>query len=324
MTTSGTYVFTVTRDQLIRQAMLNIRKLDEDEVPTATQTNDCAFQLNMLVKQLMGKADFAPGLKVWTRRRGHLFLSTTAGVYTVGPGGNWVTNPNVGATVPYASPTTTAAAASGASAIIVSSATGVVQNYYIGIELGNDDMFWTTVSSVSGTTINLAANLPSAVNGNAQVFCYQTPGTQPIVVETAILRDINGNDVPLRLMTTQEYDFLPSKDNNTNVSDPSAIYYEFQLTNSNLFIDVGGAQDVTKHIVLTYMETIQDFNNPNDNPEYPQEWYLPLSWGLSKQICPMFKAAWTPDMESNYTTALAIAQKKDPDRTALFFQPGED
>lgn len=72
MTTSGVYSFSVTRDQIVRLAMLNIGQLQDIEVPTAQELTDCSMFLNMMVKQWMGKADFAPGLKTWTRRHGHL------------------------------------------------------------------------------------------------------------------------------------------------------------------------------------------------------------------------------------------------------------
>jgi hypothetical protein len=72
------------------------------------------------------------------------------------------------------------------------------------------------------------------------------------------------------------------------------------------------------------LEPIQGFINPTDNPEYPQEWFLPLTLGLTKLICPMFHSIWTPDQEESFKIALAIAQKKEPERSALYFQPGED
>ena len=61
MPTSGTYSFTVTRDDIVREAMLNIGKLGEAETPTAQEVTDCARKLNMLVKQWMARQDFAPG-----------------------------------------------------------------------------------------------------------------------------------------------------------------------------------------------------------------------------------------------------------------------
>ena len=313
MSTSGTYTFTVNRDQLIRLAMLNIGKLDDTETPTAQEVSDCSTVLNMLVKQWQGKADFAPGLKVWTRRRGYLFLNSTTGQYTVGPGGTGWTNS-------FVHPTVTTSTAAGATVIGVSSATGVVAGYNIGIEQGDGSLFWTTVSTVVGTTVTLAAALTQAVAPGAQVYCYQTTGTQPVVVETALLRDNTGNDTPLNLMTVQDYDYLPNKAAAVNPADPTAIYYEFQLTNSNLFTDCAQANDVTKYIVLTYLEAVQDLNSPSDNFEYPQEWYLALAWGLSKQICPMFNVPWTQIMDGNYKESLAIAQHKDKEISTMYFQ----
>jgi hypothetical protein len=317
MTTSGVYAFTVNRDQVIRQAMLNIRKLDPDESPTPRETTDCTFVLNMMVKQWMAKADFSPGLKIWTRRRGHLFLHNNQYQYTVGPGAT-------GWTLTYVSPTTTVASNSGTAAITVSSPTGIATNYFIGIETSAGDLFWTTVLSVVGSVVNLNANLPANVSIGAQVFAYQTVATQPVVIETAVLRDIFNQDIPLRYLTIQDYDMLPSKTDPTNISDPGAILYEFGLTNSNLFIDVAGAQDVTKHIVLTYMEAIQDFVNPTDTPEYPQEWFLALCWGLAKEITPMFHANWDMLMQNNFERSLITAQRKDSERRTEFFQPGND
>jgi hypothetical protein len=317
MTTSGTYIFSVTRDTIIRQAMLNIGKLDDNEVPNAQQTTDAATALNMLVKQWQGKTDFAPGLKMWTRRRGYLFLSNTTGQYTVGPGGTgWTTAPLFTAT--------TAAAAANATTLQLPTGTGIAATYNIGIVLTSGAIFWTTVVSMIGTTCTLTAGITTAASIGAQVYAYASAGTQPVQIETVLLRDNTLNDVPLRVMTTQDYDYLPQKANPQNVSDPGAIYYEFQLTNGILRTDVGASQDLTKYLVMTYMEAIQDFNSALDTPEYPQEWFLALCWGLAKQIAPQYNSPWTPLMQDNYTTALRIAQQKDPERVTMFFQPGED
>jgi hypothetical protein len=148
---------------------------------------------------------------------------------------------------------------------------------------------------------------------------------QPIWIETALLRDKTLNDVPLRIFrAVQDYDMLPQKANPQNRSDPGGIYYEFQLTNSFLFTDVGAAADVTKYIVLTYLEAEQDFNNPLDAPEYPQEWYLPLAWGLAAQGHSMFHVTWTDSMEKRYMEALRIAQNKEAEIRTEYFQCGAE
>ena len=327
MTTSGVYTFTVVRDDIIRQSMLNLGKLGEGELPTPQETTDMALKLNMLVKQWMGKADFAPGLKTWTRRRGNLFLHNNTGKYTVGPNATgWTEN--------FTSLTTVAASVAGTNTITVATGlTTINNNDHIGIQIstggGNGDIQWTTVSNYSSGTgvITLGANLNAAVNIGAVAYDYTTTGQNPLNIESAVLRDGSNNneDTPLRIYaSTQDYDMLPSKVDLNNISDPTSIYYEWQLANSFLFTDVAAAQDVTKYIVLTYMEEIQTFVNPLDNPEYPAEWFDPLCWGLSKRSAPMFNVPWTQTMESNYREALAIAQHKGPEKSSLFFQPGED
>lgn len=317
MTTSGTYSFSVARDDVIRLAMLNIGKLEENETPSARETTDCSMMLNMLVKQWQGTADFAPGLKTWTRRHGHLFLSSTTGQYTLGPGGTgWTNN--------YVTTTLTAAAASGQPVVLVTANTGMVVGDNFGVVLTSGALFWSTIKTIASLTITLNTNLPTGASSGGVVFDYTTTAQQPIVIETAFLRDYTNSDTPIRKMIVQEYDYLPSKTNPTFISDPTSIYYEFQLTNGVLYTDCAGSIDTTKHIGMTYMEAVQDLNSANDTFEYPQEWYLALAWGLAKQICPMFNAPWTELMKENAAMALAIAQKKEPDRSVMYFQCGED
>jgi len=319
VSTSGTYSFAVTRDDIIRQSMLTIGKLDPFESPTPQQTRDLSLLLNMMVKQWMGKADYAPGLKVWTRKHGHLFLQNNTGTYVIGP------SCTTGWSNSYVYPTLAANAAATATSLTLSSTTGIGVTYYIGIVLDNGVLYWTTVSTVSSPTVTIpASGLPSSASLGNQVFAFQTVAQNPLLIETAILRDNNLNDTPLRILDVQGYDMLPNKADPTFIQDPTAIYFETQLGSSYLYTDAGAAQDVSKHIVMSYMEPVQDFNNPLDNPYFPQEWYLPLCLGLGKLASPQFNRPWTAAMESNYTLSLAIARNKDAEKSTMFFQPGAE
>lgn len=325
MATSGNYILTVQRDDIIRQAMLNLGKLGEGENPTPQETIDMALKLNMLVKQWMGKTDFAPGLKTWTRRRGYLYLHNTTGQYTVGPNATGWSNT-------FNRSFTTVASNAGTNTISVApGTTGITNGDSIGVQNtsggGNGDIQWTTVSNYNSGSgvITLGTTLVASVSSGAVVYNYTTTAQNPLTIESAVLRDNNNEDTPLKIMaSTQDYDMLPSKTDLNNISDPTQIYYEWQLSNSNLFTDVAASQDVTKYLVLTYLEEIQVFNNPTDNPEYSAEWFDPLCWGLSKRAAPMFNMPWTQLMQDNYTESLAIARHKGPEKTSLFFQPGED
>ncbi len=320
MTTSGSFSFTVNRGQIIRDAMLNIGQLDETEGPTPQETTDVALKLQMLIKQWMGKADFAPGLKVFTRRRGHLFLKNTVGPYVMGPSSTtgWTTDTP-------ATPVTTVTAALGAGSVTVSLATGIASSMYIGIELDSGALFWTTVSSVVGLVVNLATVLPSQASTGSQVFSFTTIGQRPLMTSALVLRDNQSTDTPLRyLRTSEDYDFLTNKADPQNIGDPTAAYVENQRDYTYLYTDIAIAQDVSKHIVVTFLEPIQDVLQDSDEFEYPQEWYLALSWGLAKQIAPMFRAAWSKTMEDNLTMSLSIAGHKDAETSSMYFQPGED
>lgn len=316
MPTSGTFTFSVSRDDIIREAMLNLGKLGEAEVPTAQEVTDCSRKLNMLVKQWMAKQDFAPGLKVWTRRHGDLFLSNSTGTYNLGPSGDhW--------TLQSYTRTLAANANTAATSLTVSSIANATAGDSIGIQMNDGSLYWDNINGTPvGSTINLTIGLPSPANSGAAVFNYTTRAQRPNIIEAVVLRDINFNDVPMRMYTLQEYSYQPSKQNPNYVSDPLAIYYEAQLTNGVLFTDVSGASDVSKRLRIDFLEPIQDFNNPLDTPEYPQEWYLALCWGLTQQIGPMFNLPFTKDMQLNMTEAIGIAREAYSDRTAMYFQPG--
>ena len=329
MALSGTWTFSVVRDDIIREAMLNIGAIGEAETPTAQEVVDCARKLNMLVKQWMSTQDFAPGLKMWERQRADLFLALTRGQYQLGPNGdNWaagVTGGGVGQT--FNQTQTSAVLTAGTTVIPVLSTTLMNALDNIGIVV-NSDIFWTTIVSVGGSSVTITTGLPALTQANAYVWNYTTKGQRPLSIATCVLRDITSNDTPMNTMTLQDYEILPTKTMPTFQADPSAYYYESQFASGTsitgsgqLYLDIGGAQDVTKHLHIVYMRPIMDFNNPGDNPEYPQQWYRALCWGLAREIAGMFDAIWTPDMTANWAEACAMAREADTEATSVYFQP---
>lgn len=316
MSLSGTYTFTVTRDDIIREAMLNNGLLYETEVPTSQEVTDMSRKLNMIVKQWQAKADFAPGLKVWTRLRGDLFLSYTSGTYPIGStSGNW--------TGQSYNRTTTATKAAGQTVIPVSASTNFTNGDNVGIVLDSGVLFWTT-GTISGLNVTLAVALPTQASNGAVMFNYTTNQIRPERIETAVLRDINFNDIPLDIMTLQDYEFLPTKASTNYIADPQAIYYEYGVNSSNsgtIYTDVGAAVDTSKIIHTVFLSPVMDMTNPTDNFQYPQGWYQALSWELSKQSAPMFNKGWSTTQEENRRESLAIAREQFPETESMFFEP---
>jgi hypothetical protein len=318
MATSGVYTFSVNSTDIIREAMLNIGKLGEAENPTSQEFTDCLRKLNMLAKQWMAKQDFAPGLKMWKRRHGDLFLSTTTGKYNLGFTGDHWTNTSFLAF-------TTATALAGATSISVPNANITVGDQ-VGIVLDSGVLYWTTVStkvSTTGITIPVSG-LPTQASSGSEVFNYTTQAQRPEIIETVVLRDSTYSDIPMKAITLQDYDMLSYKVQPGAQSDPTYYYYEAQLTNGVLYLDVPGAADTSKHLHISYMEPVQDFVNTTDTPDYPQRWYMALTWGLTKQIAPMFNLPFSKDMQDNLNDALAIAREPDSDVNNIYFVPGND
>jgi len=317
MSTSGVYTFSVSRDDIVREALLNLKKIDGIDPIDDTIMSDCTRKLNLLCKQWMGRADFAPGLKVWTRKHGHLFLHSTTGRYSVGPSSTgWTEN--------YVTTVTTADMATNDTTMPVASLSGMTVGDHVAVALDTGDLYWDTIASFGALTVNLTTGVPSPSAGGSVVFSYTTTAQQPLFIESAVLRDYENSDTPLDVMQSRDYDFLPDKVNTTNIGDPGAIYYENQLGDSYLYTDVAGSNDVSKHIAITFMQAVQDFVNSTDTPYYPQEWYRALCWGLTKECCPMFNAAWTPAMDGLQKESLLIAQGKDPEIETRYFQPGSE
>jgi hypothetical protein len=326
MALSGTWAFTVARDDIIRQGMMNLGLLEEGEQPTATEIADCSRVLNMIVKQLAGNLEKSPGFKMYQRQRGDLFLGYTKSVYNLGPtGDNWAAS-TTGLVYPqsFNRQTLTAAAAGGQPtfAVGVGNTASFNVNDFCGVVVGAD-IFWSTVLSVNpgAGTVTLSTNLSGPAAIGAYAYNYTLKAQRPMNIKTALLRDSNGTDTPLSLMTVEQYEALPTKQQPGFVQDPTAWYYEQQLTNGQFYIDCVGAQDVTKTIHIVYLRESMDLNIGTDNAEFPQEYLLHLSWTLSLQICGMFDADWTPDRQAAYSVAVTrAAEGAEPERSADFFQ----
>lgn len=327
--TSGVYTFALVRDDIIRDAMQNLALLEESEIPTAREVSDCARKLNMIVKQLAGKMDKAPGWKMWQRERGDLFLSTQKFSYDLGQLGDNCAGGVTGRAEPvtYNATTLVGGQSAGATVINVASTVAMNINDFIGILVGSD-LYWSTITAVTaGVSVTIPApGLSGVASSGAQVFNYTKKVQRPVSIETALLRDIQGTDTPLTDMTLTVYEALSNKVQPGNVADPTAIYYEPRRANlaGRLFIDCAGAQDVTKVIHLVYLRQAQDFVNPGDLPDFPQEYYNLLCWDLTYAIHPMFDCEWTPGMAALYARAIGPAREQTPSREVAYFQAEDD
>lgn len=109
---------------------------------------------------------------------------------------------------------------------------------------------------------------------------------RPLRIQDAYIRDASGHDTTLKIISRQEYDILGDK---TTLNVPNQIFYDPALTNGVLTV-WPVPQDATNTIHLVVQKPLADFNLSTDNPDFPQEWYQALKWGLAAELAPEYGA----------------------------------
>jgi hypothetical protein len=111
---------------------------------------------------------------------------------------------------------------------------------------------------------------------------------KPLKVIQAWTRETaSGVDVPMRIVSKQEYNMLGNK---TSSGTPIQIYYNPQLAFGDLYTfptpDATVASAYKIHIV--YQRPFEDFVATGDNPDFPQEWLDALKYGLAARLAPEY------------------------------------
>jgi hypothetical protein len=314
VSTSGTVTFSVNEADIIKDALIEIGYLDASETPSASDIVTARRKLNMLVKQWTGQLDFAPGLKMWTRRRAYLFLQDGQVSYSLGPSGDH-------ATETYVQTTLSAAEATSSTSIDLTSFSGMSASDNIGILLDDGSIHWTTISGAPGATTTIATGLASAASAGNAVFAYTTKMRRPFQLDTVVRRDLSGNDSPVdSKMTVQEYEAIYSK---SGEGSPSRLYFEAQRTNAKAYLDCA-PEDCSEVLRIVYLSYIEDFSSQTDDVEFPAEWYRALSLQLANDCCRPFGRKVPPDLKQDLQDALAMARKAYPETIVLDYQSEPD
>ena len=205
-----------------------------------------------------------------------VFLETSETKYLLGPSGDKAS------TSAYIKTELSAIAALGASTITVDSITGFSSGNVIGVEQDNGVIHWTTVNGApSGSTITLTAVTTAASAIDNHVYNALTGiVSRPTRVTAARLKLENGSEVPVRVITRQEYFNYSNK---TNSGKINAVYYDPQLTNGVIYTYLT-ANSVADTLHLTIQRQIQDMDSSSDNLDLPPEWLLPVGYNLAALI----------------------------------------
>jgi hypothetical protein len=111
---------------------------------------------------------------------------------------------------------------------------------------------------------------------------------KPLKVMQAWLRDNTSNvDIPMRIITSQEYFMLGNKETS---GMPIQIYYEPLRDDGilHVFPTPTSYEQTNKTLYILYQRPFEDFDASTDNPDFPQEWYDAVTYGLATRLAPEY------------------------------------
>jgi len=331
MTTSGSVDFSVSRDDIILAALQDLGvAAGVDTSSSASFTSHStmmAKKLNMLVKNWAGQADFSNGIKMWSRKTAYLFLQKGQAVYTLGPTVSATSGTDKWASS-YVSTTIAADEASGQTVLTLTDGSIFAANDRIGIELDTGYLHWTTVSGTpTGNDVTVAVALTSAASAGRRVFGYSTTnqGRRPLDIYEGciLLRDTDGNDTPVDVISRTQYEGITSKGTD---AQPTQAHYSATLLDGTLYLDSEPTSS-TYVLRIVYISTIEDFDASADTPDYDQNWYLPLVLGLEEQTAMAFgRTDLIPTIrmllygDNRQIGALTIAKNANPEKSVRYYE----
>lgn len=323
MTTSSSWNFSLTASQVIQSAYEDLGVVVSGGTVATADSTMALQRLNMLAKQWQGDSDLAPGMKVWTRQRITLFLAVGQQSYLVGPA-----TTDARASTQVGRTTISADEAAAQTVLSITSNTDntsypgttitMTNGDFIGIELNDGTIQWTTISGTPSTTATVSNALTAAASAGNFVWWFTSRAQRFPFIEFAALRDENFNDTPLDIYTqVQQYEMNVSKFAD---GSPTCILVEPQRIATRVTLDLQPT-DITKQIYMSVLYPAEDYDATTDDIAFPQEWFAALSWELAFRLSPSKRSNWTPVMEANRRNALLMARSVNPEKSALYFAP---
>jgi hypothetical protein len=161
-----------------------------------------------------------------------------------------------------------------------------------------------------------------ALVANQESYTITTPFAQRI--PSVRRRNSSGYDVPLNLLSRQEYFDLPNKAASPSV--PVSFYFDSQRDDGVLYVwpapDTNAASDYT--LEYTYLRRIDDMVASTDDLDMPQEWLDPVIWMLADDLeteYPVNDARLAAKIERKAIEAKQVLDYWDTENASLYMQP---
>jgi hypothetical protein len=320
MAVSGTTTFTVTRDQIIESALRSLAVLEEGAQPSATTIENSSFSLNLILKKWQSE-----GIKLWTVVEYTVPLVNSQTSYTIGPSATYDLNADKPLRVIQAFLRNMTSPTNGVAEIsLLSGGSGYVSQPSNAVAVsggtGTGATFNLTFSGGVATKAALEANGGNYSVGDVLTVLggtYTTPVT--ITVNSLYNTFI---DLPMNLISQQEYNILGSK---ASQGTTNSVFYKAwrDYGEVSVFLTPNANTSEYYELHLTVQRPIMDITKPNENFDFPSEWFLALKWALVAELASDYEKTLN---DKQYYEQKALSLKNelmdwDIEWTSTYFQP---
>ena len=182
---------------------------------------------------------------------------------------------------------------------------------------------WMAIEHVVSGTIVAIPPLSGAASDNAVVTHYPLKQPRPLRILHARRKDgPTGEDIQVDIQAQEDYRSQPLK---TTAGTPVSLTYKPTLTSGRLEV-WQPPNGIKIYLALTVARPFEDFDAGGNNPDIPQEWYLPLVWMLADELEPEYRVLDTArlqTLERKAKEAWEWVNEFDDDTGSIFFGPDE-
>ena len=309
MTTSGSVDFSVSRDNILTDALIIVGAVGPDDTVPTNWTTHAARQLNKIVK-----AFGSHRIGLWARKTGYILPVSDTNSVSLGPSGGH-------ATLSYTQTTLGDDHVAAATSITLTSATGFADTQAVGIELEDGTIQWTTQSGAAvGNVITIATGLTDEAAEGGYVYTYATKLQRPLRIVAAYNSDLSSNtDTPIDVEGRQ---YFEDQNNKTTEGEVTLLSYEPQLDNGVAYFWPRFA-DGKSVIKILFQRPFEDFDASGDTPDFPQEAYDMLTLQLAVRLAPVYgmPVSDRAQLLNEANAALGLFFENEPEEGSYRIQP---
>ena len=279
MTTSGTYLHSLTLNEVISEALELIQAVGDGETLSGDHLDRGKRSLNNMLKEWQ-----AQGIHLWTYKEGSLFLVVGQEEYDLRLSTTRAVNT-------YFETTTAADTAALATSFTVASADNLVVGDPIGIIQDGGSLFWTTIKTISSTTVTIPSpGITLATTSGAAVRNYRVTESLIPVSRMLDVRRKEGSDyeIPIVFESRADYFNLPNKGQTGTVIQSYYSRQDVAGETSGIFYFWNAPSSSVPVINFTYERKIQIMVNATDTLDVPDYAHNAVIYSLARMLIPKF------------------------------------